>query len=96
MKPYRFHREAADEYARAADYYAQISQELGRRFFTEIQSLIADVCLRPTLYRRHVGEVRRHFSTVFPYGILYREFTDEIRILAVMPLRRDPDYWRGR
>jgi len=96
VKPYRVHREAADEYAQAADYYAQIRPELGRRFFTEIQSLIADVSLRPALYRRHMGEVRRHFSTVFPYGILYRKFADEIRIWAVMPLRRDPGYWRGR
>ena len=51
MKPYRFHREAADEYDQAAEYYAQIIPELGRRFFAVTKSLIADVCLSG-----HTGE----------------------------------------
>jgi plasmid stabilization system protein ParE len=96
VKPYRFHREAEEEYVKAAEYYARISPALGQRFFKEIETLIADACARPSLYRRHVGEVRRHFSTKFPYGILYSELPEEIRILAIMPLHRDPDYWRRR
>ncbi|MBP6506740.1 MAG: type II toxin-antitoxin system RelE/ParE family toxin [Opitutaceae bacterium] len=96
MKPYRLHRKAEEEYAAAAEHYARISPELGQRFYREIESLIAAVCAHPTLYRRHVGDIRRHFSPTFPYGILYRELPDEIRILAVMPLRRDPLYWQDR
>lgn len=96
MKPYRLHRKAEEEYARAAEYYAKISPELGQRFYAEIESLITDVRTRPALYRLHSGEVRRHFSMTFPYGILYRDFPDEVRILAIMPLHRDPNYWRDR
>lgn len=96
MKPYRLHRKAEEEYARAAEYYAGINPTLGQRFYTEMESLIADICARPTLYRRHLDDVRRHFSPTFPYGILYRDLPDEIRILAIMPLRRNPKYWRDR
>lgn len=96
MKPHRFHRSAAAEYAVAAEYYAGINPALGQRFHAEIESLIAEVCTHPTLYRRHSDHTRRHFSTVFPYGVLYRDLPDEVRILAIMPLRRDPNYWRDR
>jgi hypothetical protein len=48
------------------------------------------------MYRFVHRPIRRHFSTVFPYGILYEEKPDVIRIIAVMPLHRDPDYWLHR
>ena len=96
MKPRSLHREAEEEYAEAARHYAAISPALGIRFYQEIEGLISEVCARPTLYRRHVGEIRRHFSTVFPYGVLYYDRPEQVRILAVIPLRRDPAYWRHR
>jgi toxin ParE1/3/4 len=96
VKPYGFHREAAEEYARAAQDYAAVSPELGRRFHDEMERLIADVCRWPGMYRCIQKPIRRHFSTIFPYGILYEDRSDEVRILAVMPLHRDPDYWVHR
>ena len=39
--------------------------DVSQRFYTEMESLIADVCARPTLYRRQLGDVRRHFSPTF-------------------------------
>ncbi len=80
----------------AAERYARISPALGIRFYEEIERLIADVCTQPTLYRRHAGEIRRHFSTVFPFGVLYHDRRDHVWILAVIPMRRAPDYWLHR
>ena len=96
MKPHGFHREARAEYVRAAQDYAAVSPELGSRFYDEIERLIAEVCQRPEAYRCIRPPVRRHFSTAFPYGILYENKPDVVRILAVMPLHRDPDYWVHR
>lgn len=96
MKPHRLHREAGEEYATAAGHYARISPVLGIRFYEEIERLIFEVRMHPTLYRRHVGDIRRHFSTVFPYGVLYHDRLDRVWILAVIPLRRAPDYWVHR
>jgi hypothetical protein len=41
VKPHRFHPEADEEYASAPTHYANISPELGGRFYDEIEGLIA-------------------------------------------------------
>jgi hypothetical protein len=89
----RVHREAEKEYAKAADF-AAISPELGGGFYDEMEHLIAEVCRWPGTYRYIHPPIRRHFSTVFPFGILYEEKPEVI--MAVMPLHRDPDYWLHR
>ena len=96
MKPHGFHREALEEYARAAEDYARIGPALAGRFYEEIERLIGDVCRAPLLYRRLRGPIRRHFSVIFPFAILYEDKPDHVRILAVMPMHRDPNYWLHR
>jgi len=96
VKPHGFHRDALAEYAQAAQDYAAVSPELGGRFYDEMERLIAEVCQWPEAYRCIRPSIRRHFSTTFPYGILYENRPDVVRILAVMPLHRDPDYWVHR
>jgi plasmid stabilization system protein ParE len=39
---------------------------------------------------------RRYLVHRFPYGVVYRVSRQIIQIIAVMHLRRHPDYWRGR
>lgn len=73
-----------------------MSPELGGRFYDEIERLIVEVCQWPEAYRCIRPPVRRHFSTIFPYGVLYEDKPDVVRILAVMPLHRDPEYWAHR
>ena len=65
MKRHAFHREAEDEYAAAAEYYAGIEPELGRRFCDEIERLIRDVRQQPERFRSLDAPIRRHFSDVF-------------------------------
>jgi toxin ParE1/3/4 len=96
VKPHGFHREADAEYAAAAEYYANISPELGGRFYDEIERLIAEACAHPRTYRRVRGEIRRHFTAAFPYGILFEDRPDFVRILAVINLHRNPNYWVHR
>ena len=96
MKPHAFHPEANEEYAEAAEYYANISPKLGARFHDEIEELIAEACTLPKAYRLIRSPVRRHFTAEFPYGILYVERPDDIWIVAVMNLHRDPVYWTHR
>lgn len=96
MKPHRFHHEADEEYAAAAMHYAAISPDLGGRFFDEMERLIAEVRAAPHRFRRIEGDVRRHLADDFPYALLYLDEPGTVWIVAVMPLRRDPDYWRHR
>ena len=96
MKPFDLHPEASEEFNEALRHYAAISPELGGRFYDEIERLIAEARTHPKAFRVIRPPVRRHFTREFPYGILYVERPEDIWILAVMPLHREPDYWVHR
>jgi len=96
VKPHRFHPEADEEYADAATHYADIDPELGGRFYDEIERLIADACAAPRRFRKIDGDVRRHLADDFPYALLYLDEPDRVWIIAVIPLKRDPNYRKHR
>lgn len=96
MKPVILHREALEEFDGAAAHYAQISPELGRRFYAAVDQAIREVRRSPKLFRFIHRPARRHLVRNFPYGVVYLERPRDIWIVAIMPLRRDPDYWRER
>jgi len=96
LKPHYFHPEAAEEYAAAADYYVKLQPELGGRFYDEIEGLIETVCRQPDLFRIFDSPARRHFSTVFPYAVIYVEQPDRVVIVAVMNCKKRPGYWKHR
>jgi plasmid stabilization system protein ParE len=92
LKPHYFHPDAADEYAAAADYYFKIQPGLGGRLYDEIERLIETVCRQPGLFRFFDPPARRHFSTVFPYAVIYIDQPGRIWIVAVMNCKKRPGY----
>lgn len=96
MKPHRFHPEADAEYAEAAAHYANIGPALGGRFYDEIERAITEVCAAPRRFRRIDADARRHLADAFPYAVIYLDEPENVWIVAIMPLKRDPDYWRHR
>jgi hypothetical protein len=96
VKPYRFHPAAAEEYAAAAEYYKLIDPMLGKRFVQEIETLISEARRSPLLYRKIEGDLRRHLAKSFPFALIYQDLSEVLWIVAVMPLKRHPEYWRQR
>ncbi len=96
MKANAFHPEAGEEYARAAEYYTRINPELGAQFHDEIERLILDLRRLPERFRMFDPPVRRHFSELFPYAVLYVDQPDRVIIIAIMHMKRRPGYWRKR
>lgn len=96
MKPYRFEREADAEFTAALTYYAQTNAELGLRFYDEVEEALADVCAHPRRARQIDPPVRRRLLPSFPYALLYIDEPERIWIVSVMPLKREPGYWRHR
>ncbi len=90
------HEAAERELREALEYYANISPELGVRFYREMEQLMAEVCSRPMLYREFDPPARRHFTDRFPYGVIYVVLPDHVWIVAIMNLRRKPGYWHER
>ena len=96
MKPHRFHREADAEFIHAVQYYSDLSPKLGNRFFDAVEAAIVDVRTHPLRFRLVEPPVRRCRVPGFPYALLYIDEPARVWIVAVMPLKRDPDYWKHR
>jgi toxin ParE1/3/4 len=61
-----------------------------------MERLIADIRKQPELFPAFDPPARRHFSTVFPYALIYFNQADRILILAMMHMKQRPGYWKRR
>jgi len=93
---FSFHPEAEAEPSEAIEYYENREPGLGYDFSIEVFAAIQNIILYPTAWPVLEGEARRCLINRFPYGIVYSLEQNEIIILAVMHLRRRPDYWKNR
>jgi plasmid stabilization system protein ParE len=93
---YSFHPEAEAEFRHAFDYYEKCEKGLGYDFAVEVYSAIERAVSYPKTWPIIEDEIRRTLVRRFPYGILYTVEPDEILIIAVMHLHRDPEYWKKR
>ena len=91
-----FHDLAKVELNEAAQYYERDSPGLGAAFVTEAERCTAAILEHPEASPIVTGAIRRRLLRRFPYGLLYRIRPEQIRILAVMNLKRRPGYWVGR
>jgi len=93
---YVFHPETNNEFVKAVEYYEEREQGLGHDFAVEIYSTIERILAHPKAWPVIEEDIRRSLVRRFPYGILYAEDGEEIFVVAVMHLQREPDYWKHR
>ena len=93
---FSFHPEAKDEFNEAIEYYENCSSGLGYDFSIEVFATIENVVNYPTVWPIMEEDLRRCLLNRFPFGLIYSIEQDEIFIIAVMHLRRHPDYWKNR
>ena len=93
---FSFHPEADTEFREAVEYYEDCETGLGYDFSLEVFSTVQTIVNSPAAWPIMEEDVRRCLVNRFPYGVLYSIESTEIFILAVMHLRRDPDYWKKR
>ena len=91
-----FHRLAEEELNDAAQYYEHVSSGFGAAFLDEAARAVQQILEFPEAAPEVSAGVRRKLMRRFPYGVLYSIREHDIRILAIMNLRRRPFYWRGR
>lgn len=96
MKPVRFLSAAETEMAAAACYYQAQCSSLGHRFLKQVQDTVDAIAAQPLAGSSLRGNVRRRLVSRFPFAVLYCVTAEEILIVAVMDLRRDPEYWVNR
>jgi plasmid stabilization system protein ParE len=93
---FSFHPEAEREFTEAVEYYESRESGLGYDFSMEVFATIQNIINHPNAWPFIAEDVRRCLVNRFPYGALYSIEHDEILILAIMHLRRNPDYWKKR
>lgn len=91
-----FNELAERELNDAAHYYEREQPGLGAAFIAEVERCTAAVGEHPEASPIVLGAIRRRLCQRFPYGLLYTVVEGELRILAVMNLKRRPGYWVGR
>lgn len=93
---FSFHPEADAEFFESIEYYENCELGLGRDFSIEVYFAIQTILEHPNAWPVLEDDVRRFLTNRFPFGILYSIEANEIYILAIMNLHRDPDYWKHR
>ena len=96
MKVVKFHPDAESEMIEAAAFYEGQQSDLGRRFLASVQDAVNRIILNPHLYPTVELDIRRCLTKTFPFGVIFRERSDRIIIMAIMHLHRDPGYWKDR
>lgn len=96
MKPFHFHPEALLEANESAKFYEEKQEGLGKRFVEALTDAITRIRRRPELFGRVDANIRKCRILRFPYGVIYRDKKKSVEIIAVMHLKRKPDYWKKR
>ena len=91
-----FHDLANVELNEAAQYYERDSPGLGAAFLAEAERCTAAILELPEASPIVTDTIRRRLLRRFPYGLLCRVMPEQVRILAVMNLKRRPGYWIDR
>ena len=87
---------AALELDDAFHYYQSTSEGLGYEFIDEIENSIGRIKKFPEAYQEIGRYSRRCLVHRFPYGLIYQFKANEILIVAVSHLHRNPEYWLSR
>lgn len=92
----KFLSPARRELREAVKYYEKQRTGLGKDFRDEVRSTIERIVAFPLGWSLLDSEFRRCQTKQFPYGIIYTIENDDIIIIAVAHLHREPEYWKAR
>ena len=93
---YSFHPEAKEEFFESINYFEECQKGLGLAFSKEVYSAIQRIIHFPSAWSKFSKNTRRCLTNRFPYGVIYQMKGEEIIIIAVMQLNREPRYWDKR
>ena len=96
MKRLRLRLEAELEFFEATLWYETEREGLGFELDEEVHATLGRIAQSPKHFPIVDGEVRRAVVVRFPYGVFFVELNDEISVIGIMHLHRDPEEWRSR
>jgi len=90
------HPNAAQEIEQTTAFYNKQQAGLEKRFIEDLEDGIEKVCAHPLRYKVVEGDVRKCRLEHFPYLLIYQVQSEQVEIIALMHLRKQPDYWKNR
>ncbi|MEK7686510.1 MAG: type II toxin-antitoxin system RelE/ParE family toxin [Verrucomicrobiota bacterium] len=89
----RFTSPAELELKEAIEFYESAQTGLGARFLAAVEAAVKLIEAYPLAWTPMSRRTRRCRIKRFPFGLCYQVRTDELLIVSVMDLRRDPKRW---
>ena len=86
---------AERDLAAAIAEYESIAPGLGAAFLSRTDAAIAAIQRAPEAYRKSHGEYRHLTLRRFPFGVFYVFDGETVAVVAVLPLRQDPESIRA-
>ncbi len=80
----------------AFDWYERRRNGLGSDFLLSIEESIERCLRQPNMYPAVHRDIRRALIRRFPYGIFYIVAGEDLIVIAVLHVRRDPDQLQDR
>lgn len=79
-----------------SDYYKRISIKLRDKFLSDLRVYLENIQSNPKAFQLKYKEVRVVFFKRFPYGIFYKIYDNNIKVIAVVHTSRNPKVWKNR
>lgn len=95
LRPF-FRKAARLDYDEAALWYESQKAGLGREFVAELERALLQACETPQRFPVILQDVRCIRVRRFPYSVFFRIRADQLVVLAVFHVRRNPTVWRER
>lgn len=92
----RFLEIAEIEMDEAIQFYNYEADGLGDDFLTEVLDALDRIVKFPTAWHPCSKRTRRCQTRRFPYGIIYQVRKEEILVIGIANLHREPNYWEDR
>lgn len=96
MRRLRLVSAAEEELAEAALFYESRGKNVAALFLCRIEEAFRSIQENPRAAPVLYESARRKIVTQFPYALIYQEGSDEIVVISVMHMHRNPGYWKNR
>ena len=90
---YRFTSAAHIELQSALEFYERAESGTGSKFLDELAATIDRILAMPEAWKPISPRTRRCLFHRFPFGVIYQIRGDEILVVSIADLRRDPQRW---
>lgn len=91
-----FHPDIQFEIRDSYKWYESRARGLGEDFLSELESAFQIIKEIPDTWPLIAKNFRRYLLDRFPFGVIYQKKNDQIYVVAIMHLSREPGYWIER